>query len=265
MVQHRVSARPDHLGTPLDTTKRSTTMHTSHLRTSARLAVVPAALVGALALAGAASAHVTVTPSETAAGAYTVVTVSVPHGCDGSATTKIAIKTPEDIVEVTPTRNPFYDVEKVTTKLDQPLTAEDGDEITQRTSEVVYTAKTPLPDGQRDTFELSLQIPEDDAGKTLVFPAIQTCEKGETAWTEVPAAGQTEDDLDHPAPAFEVTAATTGDHAAAAADTTTSASASDDDEGEDGNGVAIAGLVAGLLGLALGAVALVRTRGRGRA
>ena len=246
-------------------------MHTSHLRSIARVAVVPAALVGALALAGAASAHVTITPATTAAGAYTVLTVSVPHGCDGSPTTKVAIKTPDDIIEVTPTRNPFYDVEKVTTKLDQPIKAEDGDEITERTSEVVYTAKTPLPDGQRDTFELSLQIPEDAAGKTLTFPAIQTCEKGETAWTEVPAAGQSEDDLDHPAPAFEVTAAVTGDHAAVAADTdtadtdTAAAGDSDDESDGDGNGIAIAGLVAGLLGLGLGAVALVRTRGRGRA
>lgn len=244
-------------------------MHTSHLRAIARVAVAPAALVGALALAGSASAHVTVTPSETAAGAYTIVTVSVPHGCDGSPTTKVAIAMPDGIYSVTPTRNPFYDVEKVTEKLDQPVQDAHGNELTERVSQVVYTAETPLPDGQRDTFELSLQIPEDAAGKTLAFPAIQTCEKGETAWSEVPASGQSEDDLEHPAPAFEVTAAeTTGDHAAAAADTAdsgdTSASASDDGD-DDGNGIAIAGLVAGLLGLALGAVALVRTRGRGQA
>ncbi len=238
-------------------------MNTSLLRTSARLAVVPAALVGALGLAGAASAHVTVTPSETAAGAYTVVTVSVPHGCDGSPTTKVAIGMPDGIYSVTPTRNPFYDVEKVTEKLDQPVQDAHGNELTERVSKVVYTAETPLPDGQRDTFELSLQIPEDAAGKTLTFPAIQTCEKGETAWSEVPASGQSEDDLEHPAPAFEVTAAATGDHAAVMADT---AAASDgDDESDGGNGIAIAGLVAGLLGLALGAVALVRTRGRGQA
>jgi uncharacterized protein YcnI len=233
------------------------------LRTIARIGIAPAVLVGALALAGPASAHVTITPSTAAAGAYTIVTVSVPHGCDGSATTKVAIQTPEDIIEVTPTRNPFYDVEKVTTKLDEPITAEDGDQITERTSQVVYTAKTPLPDGQRDTFELSLQIPEGDAGKTLAFPTIQTCEKGEAAWSEVPASGQSEDDLEHPAPAFEVTAATGEGHdATPAASTGASAEAKADD---DGNGIAIAGLVAGLLGLALGAVALVRTRGRGQA
>lgn len=244
----------------------------TNTRTLARLGVIPAVAVIGLAIAGPASAHVTITPSETGAGAYTILTVSVPHGCDGSSTTKIAIKTPDDIIEVTPTRNPFYNVQKVTTKLAKPITAEDGDEITERTSEVIYTARTPLPDGQRDTFELSLQIPEDAAGQTLVFPTVQTCEKGETAWTEVPAAGQAEDDLEHPAPAFEVTAASAeGDHHGTTADessddTTTAASTTDaDDDNSNGNGLAIAGLVAGVLGLLAGGAALMRTRGRSQA
>jgi periplasmic copper chaperone A len=239
------------------------------LRTVARVGIAPAALVGALALAGPASAHVTVTPSETAAGAYTVLTVSVPHGCDGSPTTKLAIGMPDGVDSVTPTRNPFYGVEKVTEKLDQPVQDAHGSELTERISQVVYTAKTPLPDGERDTFELSLQLPEDAAGESLVFPAIQTCEKGETAWSEVPASGQSADDLDHPAPAFEVTEASDDGHGATTASDTDAPSAASDaaaaESGGDGNGIAIAGLAAGLLGLALGAVALVRTRGRGQA
>jgi uncharacterized protein YcnI len=181
--------------------------------------------LAALAVAGPAAAHVTITASETAAGAYTTVSVSVPHGFDGSPTTEVVIKIPEGITEVTPTRNAFYDLEV-------------------GVGQVVYTARTPLPDGQRDAFELSLQIPEDAAGQTLAFPTIQTCEQGSTEWTEVAADGGSEDDLEHPAPAFEVTEAAT--------------SATSDDAG---TGLAIAGLVAGLLGLALGAVALARTRG----
>jgi uncharacterized protein YcnI len=233
-------------------------------RTPARLAVLPLAAALGLAIVGPASAHVTVTPSTTAAGAYTVLTVSVPHGCDGSATTKVAVKMPEDIVSVTPTRNPFYDVAKVQEKLDEPIAGEGGQQITERTSQVVYTARTPLPDGERDSFELSLQIPEDDAGKTLVFPAIQTCEKGQTAWTEVPAAGQSEDDLEHPAPSFEVTSAAADSADEATADTAAASSNADESEDSDdsGNGLAIAGLVAGLLGLVLGGTALARTRGR---
>ncbi len=244
-------------------------------KTLRRLAVVPAAGVIALAVAGPASAHVTVTPSTTAAGAYSVLTFSVPHGCDGSATTKLSIKLPDDVIEATPTRNPFYDVEKVTKKLDTPITAEDGDQITEKTDQIVYTAKTPLPDGQRDTFEVQLQIPETDAGQTLVFPAIQTCEQGETAWTEIPAEGADEDSVEHPAPAFEVTDAdapaaadpspaadTSGSSDATGEQATTSAVSPTDEDDDGGNGLGIAGLVAGLLGLVVGGVALARTRGR---
>ncbi len=51
------------------------------------------------------------TPSDAAAGAFTILTMSVPHGCDGSPTTKVEIQIPESVLSVTPTRNPFYDVE----------------------------------------------------------------------------------------------------------------------------------------------------------
>jgi uncharacterized protein YcnI len=240
-----------------------------HLR---RLAVVPAAGVIALVVAGPASAHVTVSASSTAAGSYSVLTFQVPHGCDGSATTKLSIKLPDDVVEATPTRNPFYDVEKVTKKLDTPITAEDGDQITEKVDQIVYTAKTPLPDGERDAFEVELQIPEGDAGKTLVFPAVQTCEKGETAWTEVPAEGAAEDSVEHPAPAFEVTAAegavvtpSSSPSSTPPATTTTgspTATAAGDDSDDGGNTLGVIGLIAGLLGLVVGGVALARTRGR---
>ena len=157
------------------------------MRNAARLLAVPAAAgLITLGLAGPASAHVTVTPENTAAGSFTVVTMSVPHGCDGSPTTKVAIQIPEDILAVTPTRNPYYDVAKKIEKLPEPVTDAHGNEVTERVASVEYTAKTPLPDGERDAFELSLQLPE-KAGETLAFPAVQTCEKGETAWTEVPA------------------------------------------------------------------------------
>ena len=56
--------------------------------------------------AAPASAHVTITPSDTAAGAYTVLTVSVGHGCEGSPTTALDIQIPEQILSVTPTLLP---------------------------------------------------------------------------------------------------------------------------------------------------------------
>jgi uncharacterized protein YcnI len=234
-------------------------------RTLARLGALPLAAGLLVAGAGAAAAHVTVTPSLTSAGSYSVLTFSVGHGCDGSPTTKIAIQMPEQVLAVTPTRNPEWDVEKQMATLDEPVEDAHGNEITERVDQVVYTARTPLPDGYRDTFELQLQLP-DAAGETLTFPTIQTCEKGETAWIETPSAGQDPESLESPAPSFALDEAEAADGAEAAgeAETEPVAATTDETEAADdgGDALGIAGLVAGLLGLAAGVAALVLVRRR---
>lgn len=235
-----------------------------------RSAVVVAG-VCALSLGGAlaASAHVSVSPNTTAAGSYALLTFGVPHGCAGSSTTKVAIKIPEQITAVTPTVNPNWDVQKVMVPLNPAVTDRHGNQITERVDQVVYTAKTPLPDGYRDALVLSLQVP-DAVGQTLSFPTVQTCEVGETAWIEPTVEGQAEPD--HPAPAFVVTAAAGNGDDDGPAVTTAPASASAvptssaevataaATESSSTSPVAIAGLVAGVLGLVVGGIALARSR-----
>lgn len=176
-----------------------TTLH----RTAGRVAAATLTLV-VVGLAAPASAHVTITPSSTTAGASAVLEVSIPHGCDGSSTTAVTIRIPEEVNAVSPTRNALWELEKETVQLDPPVTDSHGNQVTERVASVTYRTDTPLPDGHRDVFELSLQIP-DAAGATLEFPTIQTCEQGEVAWIEVPEDGQDPDELELPAPAFVVT------------------------------------------------------------
>ncbi len=231
-------------------------MNIRHL--SARALAVPA-LAGVLLTASAAvaSAHVTISPSTGQAGAYTVLTVSVPHGCDGSATTKIAIKLPDDITTVTPTRNPYWTVAVTKQKLAQPVTDAHGNTLTERDATVTYTARTPLPDQQRDAFELSLKLP-DKAGATLVFPIVQTCQKGSTGWTEVAANGQDADSLEHPAPTLTLTGGDGQGHAS----TAPSPDAAPPATAGSGPDLGAYGLAAGLLGLVAGVAALVQVRRR---
>ena len=252
-------------------------MNTTTLRRGLLLPAAAVAGAAALVLAGAlpASAHVTAAATSNAAGAYTVVTFSVPHGCDGSATTSVAIEIPEGINAVTPTRNALYDVEKVTEDLAEPITDSHGNEVTTRVAQVVYITTDPLPDGFRDAFELSLQLPEEAAGTTLYFPTVQTCEEGESAWIEIPAAGQDPHDLALPAPALDVVASA-GDSHGGDAEASTSADAQDghgdqgaaaEDAAEDGdaggsNALSITGLVAGLAALVVAGVALARGRAK---
>ncbi len=233
-------------------------------RTLARLCVLPAATAAiALSLVSPASAHVSATPASAAAGASTVVTFSVGHGCEESPTTKIEIQVPESVLSVTATRNPLWEVDSTIVQLDEPVTDVHGNTVTERTSSVVYTAITPLPDGQRDTFELSLTVP-DAAGEVLAFPTIQTCRQGENAWTEVPAEGQDAHELESPAPSFEILPAREeGDHHDAAPEESGDADADHGDGVEEGSdALGWAALGAGLLGLAAGGLALARTRDR---
>ena len=223
------------------------------IRTIARVGALPAATaVIALSIASPAAAHVTTTPSTAAAGAFTVATFSVGHGCEGSPTTRIEIQVPESVLSVTPTRNPYYDVEATIEQLADPVTDAHGNEVTERTSSIVYTAQTPLPDGQRDTFDLSFQVP-DAEGEVLSFPTIQTCEKGETAWTQVPADGQDPEELENPAPSFTILpAGGEGHHGEEATE--------EPAEDDGSSALGWVGLVAGLLGRAAGGLALARTR-----
>lgn len=230
----------------------------------ARAVIAAGAAALVLGIPTVAQAHVTADAADTTAGAHTVLTLSVPHGCDGSATTEVAVEIPDEITAVTPTRHAFYDVRTLSEDLPEPRTSADGATITERAARVVYTAKTPLPDDQRDAFELSLQLPEDAAGKTLSFPTVQTCEDGKTSWTEIPAEGQSSDDLEHPAPSITVSAQDDADASDAAGSATSAGSEDMAEHPSHGpsTGLVITSLVIGALGLVTGAAALITARRR---
>ena len=224
-----------------------------------------AAAGGAAALlltaAGGASAHVGVTPDKTAAGSYALLTFGVPHGCDASGTTKVAITLPQELNDAQPTVNPNWTVEKVTEQLADPKKLADGTAITKRTSQIVYTAKTPLAHELRDALVLSVKLP-DTAGTTLYFPTLQSCETGQTDWSEIAKDGQDPHSLEAPAPSITVTDAAGADgHGEAAATASPSTEqASVTDSGADAR--SWAGLAAGVGGLVLGGAAFLRTGAR---
>jgi uncharacterized protein YcnI len=164
-----------------------------------RVALSGLAAVGLVALGStSAMAHVTITPSTTAAGATAVLRVEIPHGCVGSATTAISIRMPEGVADVTASGTDRWAVDQ----------AADG---------VTWTTDEPLPDGEHDEVELSVRLP-DDVGATLVFPVVQQCEEGEAAWTEVAEHSEGHDALERPAPVVVVTPGEPG-AASASADT----------------------------------------------
>ena len=239
------------------------TVSTSLLRRTLTATAV-AGGTAALMLAGisGASAHVGVTPDKTTANSYALLTFGIPHGCEESGTTKVTITLPAELNDAQPTVNPNWTAEKVTEQLAEPKKLADGTSITKRTNQIVYTAKAPLEPSLRDALVLSVKLP-DVAGKTLYFPTLQNCEVGQTDWSQLPAEGQDPHSLKAPAPSVTVTAAAAADgHAAhaSASDTTpeTVQAAAVSDDGAEAR--SWAGLVAGVGGLALGGLALARSR-----
>jgi uncharacterized protein YcnI len=222
----------------------------------ARLTAVGIAGGALLVLAAplAASAHVSVTPSSTAAGSSSVLTFAFGHGCEGSPTTALTFNIAESIMAVAPTLHPNWTIEKVI----------EGDRIAQ----IVYTAITPVDEGFRDAIELSVRLPLDAAGETLVFPVLQTCAEGETNWNELAEEGAAEPES--PAPTILVTEATGEEHDSATDDPAATGHDGHDESDEATDAAATAGSddviarVLGIGGLMVGVVGIVLALGARR-
>lgn len=241
---------------------RTTTSAVTALGAGVALALVPALT---------ASAHVGASAEVTAAGASTVVTFSVPHGCSGSPTTEIEIGIPSSITSVTPTINPGWTVRKSMVFIDP---ADDSGVPAERVESVTYTAiGEGLPDGYRDTFELSLRLPEGEPGDVLAFPTLQSCAEGSENWAgdDAPTIVLTAADADagghghgHDSAPVDPDAPATSEPAEGSTEEAAAPNTPDAQPQPD-----VLARVFGVLGLAVGAVgivlAVVARRGRGSA
>jgi len=163
-----------------------------------KTAAIAAATLAQIAIAAPAAAHVVVRPDEAIAGAYFQAAFNVGHGCDGSATVALRIKMPEGVVSVKPQMKAGWTVDIKKRTLAAPQPGLHGKTITETVDEVSWRGG-PLPDALYDTFGVNLKLP-DTPGQTLYFPVVQECEKGTNRWIEIPAAGQSADQLHEPAP-----------------------------------------------------------------
>ena len=200
-----------------------------------------AALAATLAIAPCAAAHVTVSPGEAPAGGYALLNFTVPHGCEESPTTSIAVKVPAGINAATPAAVPGWTVAKTMQKLDPPVDDGHGGTYSERVDTVTWTGGPLAPD-QLTQFALSVRMP-DAPGETLAWPVVQTCEEGETGWIEVAADGEDPEALEHPAPLVTL-AARAEDPAAAEADSGPSSGRVD-----TALGLGAGGLLLGAIGL----------------
>jgi len=241
-----------------------------------------AALVaGALLVAPAtAGAHVTVHPNALPAEGYTIVNVNVPNEEASADTTKVEVQMPPGFASASTVPLPGWTAKTSTSKLATPIQTDDGPIDTQ-VDTITWTADkgAGLPPGTLGQFPISVKIPG-KAGDILTFKALQTYSDGEVVrWIGAPGSDKpaptvavTESDEaveDFPAGAPGVAQHSHGgddadDAAEDAADHASASAATDGDhageEDHDDDGLAIAALIVGGLGLIAGVGAFVVAR-----
>jgi uncharacterized protein len=229
-----------------------------------RPVIVAGVATALLAVAAPAYAHVTVNSPGATAGGYAVLTFRVPTESDTASTTALAVQLPQatPFASVSVQPHPGWSFATKNTKLATPIKTDDGDEITEAVTEIDWKADgaaTAIKPGEFDQFNVSVgPLPQ---AASITFKAIQTYSDGNVvSWTEIPAPGSTAEP-EHPAPTLKLTAATAA--AAAAADPAPKATKNDSQTGP----MVLGGIALGLavVGLALGGVAFMRTRGRSSA
>jgi periplasmic copper chaperone A len=219
-----------------------------------------------LALATSASAHITTDPAVGPADGYATLAFQVPHGCEESPTTQVRIQIPPSVPSATPAVHPLWDLKTKEGKKD-PVELH-GEKVTRGISEVVYTAKQPLPPDRLDLLPISVKLPAGQDGDPVYFPTIQKCAEGQTRWIQIPAEGESPDDLESPAPAVTLEAAEGGHGGGAAAEAEgsepaaqvqTAGALADDDDGAP-VWLAVVALAVGAAGLLAGGAALAASR-----
>ncbi|MFA6265389.1 MAG: YcnI family protein [Pseudolabrys sp.] len=165
-----------------------------------------------ISFSGIASAHVTIDKKETPVGAFYKAVLSVPHGCDGSPTVKITVQIPEGIISVKPMVKPGWTIEVKRGAYTKPYSFLHGAKFTEGPKEITWSGGN-LPDAFYDEFVMQTFVAgELTPGATVYFPVMQTCEKGEHRWVQIPAADKPDQHLGEPAPAVKLIPAATKEH-----------------------------------------------------
>ena len=168
-------------------------------------ALASAALFTSLASAGAL-AHVTLATSETAANSSYRAVLRVPHGCDGEATTAVRVQIPEGVIAVKPMPKPGWTLSMKRGPYAAPY-QNHGRAVSEGVKEIVWSGGSLL-DEHFDEFTFQAFVATDGGtARAVYFPTVQSCTRGEAAWTEIPAANQSSRGLKKPAPSLRISAA----------------------------------------------------------
>ena len=176
-----------------------------------RLRLLGGAAVAAVAIiasAGAASAHVEVSPGTAVQGGEATFGFQVPNEQESASTTKVQVSLPADqpLGSVLLMPHPGWTSTVTKAKLATPIKTDDG-EVTEAISTITWTANssaTAIKPGQFDEFVISAgPLPKADS---MQFKTLQTYSDGTVVrWIDPENADGSEPE--HPTPTLELTPA----------------------------------------------------------
>ena len=170
-----------------------------------RLSCGLAAVAAMVLAASPASAHITLQAKEAAIGAPYDAVFVVPHGCAGSATTRIRVQIPEGVIVIKPMPTAGWNVETVTGKYAAAYDYQ-GSSVSEGAKEVVWSGGK-LPDHTREEFAVSTFLTGGlKADTVLYFPTVQECEQGVSRWIDIPVDPAHAHDSKWPAPGVKLLA-----------------------------------------------------------
>ena len=163
-----------------------------------------------LVFASAARAHVTLDQPEAPARSSYRAVFKVSHGCDGAATTEIAVTLPEGLRGAKPMPKPGWTLTTQRRPLKTPYDSH-GKAVTDELAEARWVANSAAdqwPDAWYDEFVLRASLPAEPG--ELAFQVRQVCTRGEWHWAELPSAANPKPRA--PAVRLKVVPAPTGGH-----------------------------------------------------
>jgi periplasmic copper chaperone A len=226
--------------------------------------------VSAVMFTAAAQAHISLHPNTIPAGAFATLDVRVPGEQEGAYVKKVDVLFPPGFTGVDYENVPGWSTKVIETKLATPI-KEDGETINTEVSQIVWTWVGPLGkvnNAQFINFPLSLAVPTNTAGKALQFRTVQTYSNGQVVhWIDPSLTAE------HPAPRINVTpaggviediagheagpeAGQTGATTQSSTPTPTPAATAKPMASKASEGLGIAALILGALGLVAGLAAL---------
>jgi uncharacterized protein YcnI len=230
--------------------------------------------IALLACAASALAHISIHPNTVPAGAFATLDVRVPGEQQGAHVTKVDVLFPAGFTDVDYEAVPGWKVKVIERKLATPLHS-DGETIDSEIAQLVWTWTGPLgevSDGQFIQLPLSVAIPSDAAGEALEFRTVQTYSDAQVVHWIDPSL-----EAEHPSPRINVTAKggaiedVAGDEAGPVAGQTRAARSSGatgeattnaGSSSRASEGLALAALIVGALGLLTALFTLVSVRRR---